>query len=92
MPAAVTGISCGFDLLVPVMPRPVAAPGEILAVLDTGAYQDATANNFNAMARPATVLVCGGEARVIKRRETLDDIVARDVFEQVPGHRAAEPG
>jgi diaminopimelate decarboxylase len=92
MPAAVTGISCGFDLLVPVMLRPVAAPGEILAVLDTGAYQDATANNFNAMARPATALVCGGAARVIKRREALDDIVARDVFEQAPGHRGAEPG
>ncbi len=54
-------------------------PGEILAVLDTGAYQDATASNFNAMARPASVLVSGGEVTLIKRRETLDDITARDV-------------
>jgi diaminopimelate decarboxylase len=89
MPAAVTGISCGFDLLVPEMLRPVAAPGEVLAVLDTGAYQDATANNFNAMARPATALVSGGQARLIKRRETLDDLLARDVFEPSPAGGAA---
>jgi diaminopimelate decarboxylase len=81
VPAAVTGISCGFDLLVPAMLRPVAAPGEILAVLDTGAYQDVTASNFNAMGRPATVLVSGGQARLIKRRETLDEVLARDVLE-----------
>ena len=77
--AAVTGISCGFDILVPAKAQPRAVPGEILAILDTGAYQDVTASNFNVMARPATVLVSGGTARLIKRRETLDDIMARDV-------------
>ena len=35
------------------------APGDVLAFLDTGAYQDAGSNNFNAMPRPATVLVHG---------------------------------
>jgi diaminopimelate decarboxylase len=79
MHAAVTGISCGFDLLVPARDQPRVVPGEILAVLDTGAYQDATANNFNAMARPASVLVSGREVSLIKRRETLDDLTARDV-------------
>jgi hypothetical protein len=53
MEAAITGISCGFDLLVPARAQPQVVPAEILAVLDTGAYQDATANNFNAMPRPA---------------------------------------
>jgi diaminopimelate decarboxylase len=77
--AAVTGISCGFDQLVPAMSQPRVVPGEILAFLDTGAYQDATASNFNAMARPASVLVSGSEACLIKRRETLADITARDV-------------
>lgn len=77
--AAVTGISCGFDLLVPARAQPEVVPGEILAVLDTGAYQDATASNFNAMVRPASVLVSGGEVSLIKRRETLDDITARDI-------------
>ncbi len=77
--AAVTGISCGFDQLVPAMSQPHVVPGEILAFLDTGAYQDATASNFNAMARPASVLVSGSQACLIKRRETLADITARDV-------------
>src|SRR6266700_3623501 len=63
----------------PARALPEMVPGEILAVLDTGAYQDATASNFNAMARPASVLVSGGEVTLIKRRETLDDITARDV-------------
>lgn len=79
MDAAVTGISCGFDLLVPTKPQPKVVVGETLAVLDTGAYQDATANNFNAMPRPASVLVSGKESRLIRRRETLEDIMARDV-------------
>ena len=56
------------------MSLPVVQPGEILAFLDTGAYQDAAASTFNAMGRPATVLVGGdGAGRIIKRRETLDE-------------------
>jgi diaminopimelate decarboxylase len=82
--AAITGISCGFDLLVPAAARPEVVPGEILAVLDTGAYQDATSNNFNAMVRPASVLVSGSEVSLIKRRETLDDITARDITATPP--------
>ena len=77
--AALTGISCGFDQLVPPGKLPDARPGEVVAILDTGAYQDATASNFNAMPRPATVLVSGDRARLIKRRETLDDVVAREL-------------
>ena len=60
-------------------------PGDVLAFLDTGAYQDACASNFNAMGRPATVLVSGDEAHVIRRAETLEDLLARDV---VPTHLA----
>ena len=80
MDAAVTGISCGFDLLVPTRSQPRVVVGEILTVLDTGAYQDATANNFNAMPRPGSVLVSGNESRLIRRPETLEDIMARDVL------------
>jgi len=35
--------------------------------------------NFNAMGRPASVLVSGGAVRLSRRRETLDDITARDI-------------
>lgn len=76
--AAVTGISCGFDVLAPARAVPRAEPGDLLAFLDTGAYQDSTASNFNAMGRPATVLVNGAEAEVVKRAESIDDLVARE--------------
>jgi diaminopimelate decarboxylase len=78
--AAMTGVSCGFDVLLPPMLLPVVRPGEVMAFLDTGAYQDAAASSFNAMGRPATVLVGEGEPTIIKRRETLDEVVSRDVM------------
>ena len=78
-PADIVGISCGFDLMVPSEPLPEFVGGEVLAFLDTGAYQDASAANFNALPRPATVLVHGSEAEIVKRAETMDDVFARDV-------------
>ena len=36
-------------------------------------------SNYNGVPRPAAVLVGGGEARVIRRRETVDDLLAREV-------------
>jgi len=80
--ADVVGMSCGFDVLAPQASLPVLAPGDVLAFLDTGAYQDACASNFNGLPRPATVLVCGSDAEVVKRAETVADVFARDV---VPG-------
>jgi diaminopimelate decarboxylase len=76
--SVVTGISCGFDVLAGAGEVPDARAGDLVAFLDTGAYQDATASNFNAMPRPATVLVSGHEARVVRRAETLDDLLARE--------------
>jgi len=73
------GASCGFDTIVPDVTIPEAEPGDVVAFLDTGAYQEVCANNFNAMGRPATVLVTGADARVVRRAETLEDVFARDV-------------
>ncbi len=44
-----------------------------------GAYTLAMASNYNLARRPAAVLVKDGEARVMQRRETYADLVARDV-------------
>jgi diaminopimelate decarboxylase len=77
--ADVVGISCGFDVLASGVSLPEVGPGDVLAFLDTGAYQDATSSNFNAMPRPATVLVHRDQAEVIKRAETVDDVFRRDV-------------
>ncbi|MGC2290103.1 MAG: hypothetical protein WA688_09665 [Thermoplasmata archaeon] len=77
--ADIVGISCGFDVIVPNARIPAVKVGDHIAFLDTGAYQDATAANFNAMPRPATVLVHGSEAEVIKQAETIEDVFRRDI-------------
>ena len=81
-PVDLVGKSCGFDLLGTEVSLPRVEPGDVLAFLDTGAYQDAAAFNFNAMPRPATVLVCEDVAEIIKRAETVEDVFGRDA---VPG-------
>ncbi|TAJ49742.1 MAG: diaminopimelate decarboxylase [Herbiconiux sp.] len=53
-------------------------PGDLLAVPATGAYCWSLASNYNYLGRPAVVAVQNGEARVIVRRETEHDLLARD--------------
>jgi diaminopimelate decarboxylase len=52
---------------------PITEEGELLAVLDTGAYGAALASNYNSRGRAAEVLVDGSKAQVIRRRESLED-------------------
>ncbi len=78
--ADVVGITCGFDVVVPGASLPECRAGDTLAFLDTGAYQDANATNFNALPRPGTVLVAGDTAELVKRAETVDDVFARDII------------
>ena len=54
--------------------------GHVLAILNAGAYGHAMASNYNSRPRPAEVLVEGGQARLIRRRETLDDLLATQVL------------
>jgi diaminopimelate decarboxylase len=53
-------------------------PGDLLAVPATGAYCFSLASTYNYVPRPPVVAVRGGEARVIVRGETVDDLLARD--------------
>lgn len=55
-----------------------AEPGDLLAVMDTGAYGASMASNYNARPRSAEVLVDGVHATVIHRRETCDDLMASE--------------
>lgn len=87
--ADLVGISCNPDVIVAQAELPETQPGDLIAFLDTGAYQDANASNFNALPRPATVLVNGSDAEVIKRADTLADIFSRDVIPKRLG--GAEP-
>lgn len=54
------------------------APGDLLAVPATGAYCFSLASNYNYVPRPPVVALRGGEARVIVRGETIDDLLSRD--------------
>ncbi len=56
-----------------------AQVGDLLATPVTGAYGHSMGSNYNAVTRPPVVFCAGGEARVVVRRETLDDLLARDV-------------
>ncbi len=51
-------------------------PGDLVALLDAGAYGMAQSSNYNSRLRPAEVLVEGGTARLIRRRETMADLLA----------------
>ncbi len=55
------------------------SPGDILATPVTGAYGHALANNYNGIPRPPVIFCRDGNARVVVRRETYDDLAARDV-------------
>jgi diaminopimelate decarboxylase len=77
--ADLVGCSCGFDTITPDADLPEVTPGDLIAFLDTGAYQEVSANNFNALPRPATVLVSDGEAHVVRRAETIADVFSRDL-------------
>ena len=54
-------------------------PGDLVAVAATGAYCYAMASNYNRIPRPPVVAVTDGTARLIVRRESLDEVMATDV-------------
>jgi diaminopimelate decarboxylase len=74
---AVAGKHCeSGDVLIERVELPSPERGDILAVPVTGAYTLAMSSTYNAVPRPAAVLVADGEARLIRRRETVDDLLA----------------
>ncbi|TMK79408.1 MAG: diaminopimelate decarboxylase [Actinobacteria bacterium] len=67
------------DIMIRDLPLPEPRRGDLLAVPATGAYTLSMASNYNVVPRPAAVLVGDGNARLIRRRETLDDLLAHEV-------------
>jgi diaminopimelate decarboxylase len=55
-------------------------PGDLIALLDAGAYGMAQSSNYNTRMRPAEVLVEGGKAHLIRRRETIADLLAPEIL------------
>ena len=63
------------DVLIEGAPLPEPRRGDLLAVPATGAYTLSMGSNYNSVPRPAAVLVSDGEALVIRRRETVADLM-----------------
>jgi diaminopimelate decarboxylase len=63
------------DVLIEAAELPEPRPGDVLAVPATGAYTLALASTYNGVPRPAVVLVAEGQGRLIRRRETTEDLL-----------------
>jgi len=66
------------DVLINSVELPEPRRGDLLAVPATGAYTLAMASNYNGVPRPAAVLVADGDAELIRRRESLDDLLSAE--------------
>lgn len=77
---SLAGMHCeSGDVLIDDVALPAPRRGDLLAVPATGAYTLAMASNYNGVPRPAAVLVRDGEARLIRTRETIADLLRAEV-------------
>jgi diaminopimelate decarboxylase len=91
-PVDVVGPLCVLDVIAEQVALAPLEAGDLLAVLDTGAYADGEASNANSIGRPAVVLVSGAHADLVRRRETFADVFARDAIPvRLLGTGAAAP-
>ena len=67
-------------------------PGDLVALLDAGAYGMAQSSNYNTRPRAAEVLVEGGKARLIRRRETMADLLGPEMVCQISPEPGADTG
>ncbi|MBX2997742.1 MAG: diaminopimelate decarboxylase [Caldilineaceae bacterium] len=67
------------DVLISALPMPDVQPGEMIAIPASGAYHLMMGSNYNGALRPAVLWVSKGQAQLIQRRETLEDLVDRDL-------------
>ncbi len=76
----IAGMHCESSDMI-IRDASLASPrvGDVLVTPATGAYGYAMANNYNGVPRPPVIFCEGGDARVVVRRETYDDLTSRDV-------------
>jgi len=75
----IAGQTCNAaDVLVKERELPPMGIGDYLAFLDVGAYNEGFACQSNAIPRSATVMVCDGRSAVVRRRETVADVLSRE--------------
>jgi diaminopimelate decarboxylase len=68
------------DILITDIEMPPLKPGDIITLPAAGAYCLAMSSNYNGMPRPEVLMLRDGKARVMRRRETLEDLIAAEVF------------
>ncbi|MCH5184988.1 MAG: diaminopimelate decarboxylase [Oscillospiraceae bacterium] len=68
------------DILLKDAMMPKIEVGDTLAVLATGAYNYSMASNYNRIPRPAVVAVSNGEAKIVIKRETYEDLIKNDII------------
>jgi diaminopimelate decarboxylase len=76
---SVVGYICETDTLGYDRKIAEVREGDVLAIYNAGAYGFTMSNNYNARFRPAEVLVIDGEAKLIRRRETFEDLVRNEI-------------
>ena len=76
----VVGYICETDDIAKERELPVASEGDILAIKNAGAYGFTMASNYNARFRPAEVLIYENKAHLVRKRETLQDILTNQVL------------
>ncbi|MEV6867353.1 hypothetical protein AB0M44_40965 [Streptosporangium subroseum] len=78
IPVELVGPTCAYDSIAEDIGLPDVFPGDLVVLLNQGAYCEVMSTQFNALPRPAVVLIEGSSASLVRRRETLADIVARE--------------
>jgi diaminopimelate decarboxylase len=78
---AIAGKYCETgDILIQNVSLPLPRVGDLVAMPTAGAYHLSMASNYNMALRPAVVVVAGGRARLVRRRETYEDLIAAEVI------------
>jgi len=78
-PVDVVGPICeSGDFFALARPLPPLRPGDVLVIRSAGAYGFAMASNYNSRPRAVELMVSGARARVVRRRETWDDLIAHE--------------
>ena len=67
------------DILIKDINLPEIEEGDILCVFNTGAYNYSMASNYNRVQKPAMVLVNNSQSDIIVNRETLEDLISKDI-------------
>ena len=75
----ISGRCCETDTLIKDILLPKTEPGDIIAVLNTGAYNYSMASHYNRLCKPSVVLLCGENDELIVKRDTYELLTANDL-------------